>query len=86
VLAWFLLAPCVQSLLPVNYAAVDTLDIALRLGTATLVGAVLGLNRDLHGKPTGVRTLASFASGRHWPFYLSKTAAAPTRAALSKVS
>jgi hypothetical protein len=26
----------------------DTLDIALRLGVATLVGAVLGLNRDLH--------------------------------------
>src|SRR5215813_14708094 len=24
--------------------------IALRLGTATLVGVVLGLNRDLHGK------------------------------------
>jgi hypothetical protein len=48
-----------RSLCPVvfsiNYAAVDTLDIALRLGTATLVGAVLGLNRDLHGKPTGVR-------------------------------
>jgi hypothetical protein len=53
----FLLAPCVQSPLPVNYAAVDTLDIALRLGTATLVAAVVGLNRDLHGKPTGVRTL-----------------------------
>src|SRR5215472_18092889 len=35
----------------------DTLDIALRLGVATLVGAVLGLNRDLHGKATGVRTL-----------------------------
>ena len=37
--------------------AMDTLDIALRLGAATLVGVVLGLNRDLHGKPTGVRTL-----------------------------
>jgi putative Mg2+ transporter-C (MgtC) family protein len=35
----------------------DTLDIASRLGAATLVGVVLGLNRDLHGKPTGVRTL-----------------------------
>lgn len=60
---WFLLAPCVQSPLPVNYAAMDTLDIALRLGTATLVGAVVGLNRDLHGKPTGVRTLGLVCLG-----------------------
>jgi hypothetical protein len=36
--------------------AMDTLDIA-QLCAATLVGIVLGLNRDLHGKPTGVRTL-----------------------------
>ena len=36
----------------------DTLDIALRLSAASVVGVVLGLNRDLHGKPTGVRTLA----------------------------
>ena len=35
----------------------DTLDIALWRGAATLVGIVLGLNLDLHGKPTGVRTL-----------------------------
>ena len=36
----------------------DTTEIALRLGVAALAGATLGLNRDLHGKPTGVRTLA----------------------------
>ena len=41
----------------------DTLDIALRLGTATLVGVVLGLNRDLHGKVTGVRTLGLVCLG-----------------------
>jgi putative Mg2+ transporter-C (MgtC) family protein len=41
----------------------DTLDIALRLGAATLVGVVLGLNRDLHGKPTGVRTLGLVCLG-----------------------
>ena len=35
----------------------DTADIVLRLGVATLAGVVLGLNRDLRGKPTGVRTL-----------------------------
>ena len=39
------------------------LDIALRLGAATLVGAVIGLNRDLHGKPTGVRTLGLVGLG-----------------------
>ena len=32
-------------------------DIILRLGGATLIGAAIGLNRDLHGKPIGVRTL-----------------------------
>jgi putative Mg2+ transporter-C (MgtC) family protein len=35
----------------------DNLDIAIRLGLAALAGILLGLNRDLHGKPTGVRTL-----------------------------
>jgi len=32
-------------------------DILLRLGVATLASAAIGLNRDLHGKPIGVRTL-----------------------------
>src|SRR5260370_7295271 len=41
----------------------DTLDIALRLGAAPLVGVGLGLNRDLHGKPTGVRTLGLVCLG-----------------------
>ena len=36
----------------------DTAEIAIRLGVAALPGAALGLNRDLRGKPTGVRTLA----------------------------
>ena len=35
----------------------ETREIFLRLGLAALFGALLGLNRDLHGKPTGVRTL-----------------------------
>jgi putative Mg2+ transporter-C (MgtC) family protein len=34
-----------------------TAEIALRLGLAALAGCALGLNRDLHGKQTGVRTL-----------------------------
>jgi putative Mg2+ transporter-C (MgtC) family protein len=42
---------------------IDMSEIALRLCTATLVGGALGLNRDLHGKPTGVRTLGIVALG-----------------------
>jgi putative Mg2+ transporter-C (MgtC) family protein len=35
----------------------DLADVILRLVAATLIGAAIGLNRDLHGKPIGVRTL-----------------------------
>jgi len=35
----------------------DLFEIILRLSAATLIGAAIGLNRDLHGKPIGVRTL-----------------------------
>lgn len=35
----------------------DWWDIALRLGIATVASGVIGLNRDLHGKPVGLRTL-----------------------------
>jgi putative Mg2+ transporter-C (MgtC) family protein len=35
----------------------DLAEIILRLGGATLIGAAIGLNRDLRGKPIGVRTL-----------------------------
>jgi putative Mg2+ transporter-C (MgtC) family protein len=36
-------------------------EIALRLGVATLAGSAVGLNRDLHGKPIGLRTLSLVA-------------------------
>jgi putative Mg2+ transporter-C (MgtC) family protein len=36
---------------------IDFAEVILRLGAATLIGAAIGLNRDLHGKPIGVRTL-----------------------------
>jgi putative Mg2+ transporter-C (MgtC) family protein len=39
------------------------LDIIVRLGAALLVGGAIGLDRDLHGKPTGVRTLSLVALG-----------------------
>ena len=33
----------------------DWPELALRLGAALLCGFAIGINRDLHGKPTGVR-------------------------------
>lgn len=38
-------------------------EVALRLAAATLIGIVLGINRDLKGKPTGMRTLALVCLG-----------------------
>jgi putative Mg2+ transporter-C (MgtC) family protein len=38
-------------------ALLDWQEIVLRLGVATLAGGAIGLNRDLHGKPIGLRTL-----------------------------
>jgi putative Mg2+ transporter-C (MgtC) family protein len=35
----------------------DWPEIVLRLGVAALAGGLLGLNRDLHGKPIGLKTL-----------------------------
>jgi putative Mg2+ transporter-C (MgtC) family protein len=35
----------------------DWPEIVLRLGVATLAGGAIGLNRDLHDKPIGLRTL-----------------------------
>src|SRR5215471_16545322 len=41
----------------------DTIDILVRLCAAVLVGGAIGLNRDLHHKPTGVRTLSLVGLG-----------------------
>jgi putative Mg2+ transporter-C (MgtC) family protein len=35
----------------------DWSEIILRIGAATLAGGAIGLNRDLHDKPIGLRTL-----------------------------
>jgi putative Mg2+ transporter-C (MgtC) family protein len=35
----------------------DWTEIGLRLGMAALAGSLIGLNRDLHGKPIGLKTL-----------------------------
>ena len=41
----------------------STFEIVLRLIAATLIGAAIGLNRDLRGKPIGLRTLGLVALG-----------------------
>jgi putative Mg2+ transporter-C (MgtC) family protein len=38
-------------------------DLALRLGAAVVAGMAIGLNRDLHNKPIGMRTLALVSLG-----------------------
>jgi putative Mg2+ transporter-C (MgtC) family protein len=38
-------------------------EIAVRLGAALLLGSALGLNRELHGKPAGLRTHALVSLG-----------------------
>ena len=38
-------------------------EVAIRLCIATILGGLLGLNRDLHGKPAGIRTLGLVALG-----------------------
>jgi putative Mg2+ transporter-C (MgtC) family protein len=40
-----------------GHALLDWPEIVLRLGVATLAGGLIGLNRDLHGKPIGLKTL-----------------------------
>ena len=41
----------------------DWLEPILRLGAAMAVGAIVGINRDLYGKPTGVRLHALVTIG-----------------------
>jgi putative Mg2+ transporter-C (MgtC) family protein len=46
-----------------NPPGFDIVDVAWRLGAAVLVGMVIGLNRDLSGKPIGIRTLGLVSLG-----------------------
>lgn len=41
----------------------DTTAIALRIGAALLAGAILGINREFHHKPAGLRTHALVSIG-----------------------
>src|ERR1700744_3388255 len=42
---------------------VQLLEAILRMVAAVLVGCVVGVDRNLHGKPTGVKTLGLVALG-----------------------
>lgn len=42
---------------------VSLTDVLVRLGAATLIGSALGLNREIRGKPAGMRTHALVALG-----------------------
>ncbi|WP_395647501.1 MgtC/SapB family protein [Terricaulis sp.] len=42
---------------------VDMADIALRLFAATIVGVIIGIDREWRGKPVGVRTLGLVSLG-----------------------
>lgn len=53
--------PLLQVEVPIGLAGIG--ETALRLGAATLVGAAVGLNRELRGKPAGLRTHALVALG-----------------------
>jgi putative Mg2+ transporter-C (MgtC) family protein len=55
-------------------------EIVLRLAAATLIGAAIGLNRDLHGKPTGLRTLGLVGLGSAL-IVMASDGFAPTQAA-----
>ncbi len=42
---------------------IDYREITFRLLSAVLVGCIIGLDRNLHGKPTGIKTLGLVALG-----------------------
>jgi len=47
---------------PIN-AMIDYSEILFRLLSAVIIGCVIGLDRNLHGKPTGTKTLGLVALG-----------------------
>ncbi len=58
------LAYCAAMSVSPDYAhLLATPEVLLRLGAATAFGAVVGLDRELHAKPAGLRTQALVALG-----------------------
>lgn len=64
----------------------DWLDITLRLTAATLIGMAIGFNRDLHGKPTGMRTLGLVGLGSALAVTAITFATLPDREGIQAVS
>lgn len=58
-----------------NLAEISELHpVLLRLGVAALLGAILGIDRDLHHKPAGMRVLAMVSLGAALAILASVTA------------
>jgi putative Mg2+ transporter-C (MgtC) family protein len=55
------------------------LEIALRLGVATLACGLIGLDRDLHGKPIGLKTLGLVGIATAMVVMLAGASADPAR-------
>jgi putative Mg2+ transporter-C (MgtC) family protein len=53
----------VRALVDAAGPASSGVDVALRLGAATVIGALVGLNRELRDKPAGLRTHALVSLG-----------------------
>ena len=57
----------------------DWPEILLRLGVATLAGGLIGLDRDLHGKPVGLKTLGLVGVATAMAVVLADPAGDPPR-------
>jgi putative Mg2+ transporter-C (MgtC) family protein len=57
----------------------DWPEILLRLGVATLAGCLIGLNRDLHGKPIGLKTLGLVGLATAMVVLLASTSGDPAK-------
>jgi putative Mg2+ transporter-C (MgtC) family protein len=64
---------------------IDWPDAVIRLTAATVIGGAIGLDRELHGKPTGIRTLGIVALGSALVVLVSQHAGAPDANAGSRV-
>lgn len=60
-------------------------ELVLRLLPALLFGGLVGLNRDLHGKPTGFRTLSLVGMGSALIVYVGSSLAGPNDGSVSRV-
>ena len=63
----------------------DAIDVAMRLVVAVLAGGALGINRDLHHKPAGLRTHALVSLGSATACVVSLSAVGGDANAVSRV-